>query len=1040
TKGNIVSDTTNLLCMRAGSVVTGAADTSFVEGPVKKFGNTAFVFPTGKDSTYRAVEITAPSVITDAFTAEYFDTGQPMGEDLDSSLAYMDECNYFNLTRKNGSSNVYAYFNWNSSHCEIADTGLLKIAYWQDTIWVNKGHGLITGNYSSGKIKTENVLTTYGNFVFAYDTSIIHVPTPEDYLSGGGFVINQGQLLGTDTLPHPEILYYGNAGNTTLYLGDSVFYYSFAKSSIDSSISDSLQVVYKTDTVFRMNMKLIGRNAEVEIVPSDTSQGFNNYYLGYLDTAVTHALTYQEIKYENVYDGIDLAFHNGDEFRFNVNADGDPDDIKFYYKSVDSTKIDGEDGSLNLYTPLGYKKYVPQAYEYVDDVWNAFEVNMQKTDSVVSFSLGTHESGVPIILKLSSIPVVAPIKNNLKWSTFYGGIGTEHFSDTYIDDADYVYATGYNEGGFFPIFNAIQPNNAGSYDAVVVKFFPARNRVFSTYYGGSTYDFGTAITKDNANNVIFAGYTNSINFPDCPTCFGNYNQTAIGGGTISHEDGFIVKLTSTGNLAPGSFGMSTYYGGTQDERILSIATDQSSNIFVGGVVGSTTLSYNIPLPPGGNSGLYYQNFRGIDDGFIAKFNSGNNLVWSTHLGGDNSATGFQGEMVQSITTDFAGNLYVLGLTQSNATSITYTNNGLTSNTSLNDFQICGPQNGVAFIEANTNSSRDYFVCKFNSSSKLLWSTMFGGDYWEGYYSSTTSPWSSPRGIAASSKTASIYITGNTPGSSSFPIQSLSTSNWNVSTMAGQTDAFISRFDREYELIWSTYYGGSNFDDGKGLALNNNDYLYVVGNTFSDNFPTLPIAFQSFYHGDLNDPVPSSLYSDGFILKFNRKCNRIYGTYFGGELDDNINSLAFQKDNHNLVVVGSTTSPKLPVQDFAGSSVDYYDPFYSNVALDAFVSNLYNSCTLCREEDGGENIFEAVSKGNIIIYPNPSTGELFIKSTGSEIRSVHIMDLMGKMVYSNKKVSVTLYKGDLSVLNEGVYIAVVELSDGNIFRNKIIIAH
>src|SRR6185436_15045128 len=46
--GIIFSDATENLVMNAGAVVTGASNSSFVSGPVKKFGNTAFVFPVGK--------------------------------------------------------------------------------------------------------------------------------------------------------------------------------------------------------------------------------------------------------------------------------------------------------------------------------------------------------------------------------------------------------------------------------------------------------------------------------------------------------------------------------------------------------------------------------------------------------------------------------------------------------------------------------------------------------------------------------------------------------------------------------------------------------------------------------------------------------------------------------------------------------------------------------------------------------------------------------------------------------------------------------
>ncbi|MEP7171408.1 MAG: hypothetical protein ABI855_18710, partial [Bacteroidota bacterium] len=206
-KGNFLSTANHLLSMKSGSTVTGASDSSYVEGPVKKTGSTAFIFPTGDNGFYRAVEISAPGTSSNAYTAQYYNEGQPYGETLDDTLAYLDDCNYFSLTRNSGSSNVYVTFYWNSSGCTIADTAMLEIASWQSSNWKDLGHGTITGNYSSGKIKTLNTVTAYGNFVFAYDINILPPATPADYSSGDGFVINKGQLLGTDSVQHPEIKY-----------------------------------------------------------------------------------------------------------------------------------------------------------------------------------------------------------------------------------------------------------------------------------------------------------------------------------------------------------------------------------------------------------------------------------------------------------------------------------------------------------------------------------------------------------------------------------------------------------------------------------------------------------------------------------------------------------------------------------------------------------------------------------------------------------------------------------------------------------------
>ncbi|MBL0343616.1 MAG: hypothetical protein IPP71_23835 [Bacteroidetes bacterium] len=299
------------------------------------------------------MHISAPTTSTHAFTAAYFDQGQPVGENLDGSLAYIDDCNYWTLTRDVGNSQVFVTLSWQNGHCPVKDTTYLKIASWYSDNWNDKGHGTMTGNYTSGTITTTTTNSLFEYFTFAYDSNIVKVLQPDEYITADGFVANMGQLLGTDSLAHPEVLYYGSAFNSNFYLSDSVFTYVFMSSDSIYGI-DSIAKHVVIDSLLRVDMRLKGINSAFEISATDTSQGYKNYFLGYLDTSYTHALTFQEIKYTEIYDGIDLLFHNNDEFRFSIDSSGLAGSIQLYYQGSDSVKIDGE-GFLNIFSRLGNK-------------------------------------------------------------------------------------------------------------------------------------------------------------------------------------------------------------------------------------------------------------------------------------------------------------------------------------------------------------------------------------------------------------------------------------------------------------------------------------------------------------------------------------------------------------------------------------------------------------------------------------------------------------------------------------------------------------
>ncbi|HRI34104.1 MAG TPA: family 16 glycosylhydrolase, partial [Saprospiraceae bacterium] len=164
--GYIVSDAINLLTIKHGATVSGVSASSFVRGPVKKIGTSAFNFPIGKGTNYNALEITAPSNSTDAFTAEYFGSNQSNGTSKDS-LTYLSNCEYWNLARTTGSSNVKVTLHLNTNSCDIYTLSTLKVARWDGSKWNNLGTVTTAGNTTSGTVQTNSNQSSFGDFIIA---------------------------------------------------------------------------------------------------------------------------------------------------------------------------------------------------------------------------------------------------------------------------------------------------------------------------------------------------------------------------------------------------------------------------------------------------------------------------------------------------------------------------------------------------------------------------------------------------------------------------------------------------------------------------------------------------------------------------------------------------------------------------------------------------------------------------------------------------------------------------------------------------------
>jgi hypothetical protein len=177
TTGVVNTTATNYLNFAAGSSVSGASNSSYVDGLVRKTGNTAFTFPTGDNAIYRPISITSPGSATDAFTAQYFKAAQSYGGSptFASPLYTVSACEYWILDRTTGASGVSVTLGWNSSDCPtdayVTDPASLVVARWDGSAWVSHGNGGTTGNATAGTVTSGAAVTNFSPFALGSTTS-----------------------------------------------------------------------------------------------------------------------------------------------------------------------------------------------------------------------------------------------------------------------------------------------------------------------------------------------------------------------------------------------------------------------------------------------------------------------------------------------------------------------------------------------------------------------------------------------------------------------------------------------------------------------------------------------------------------------------------------------------------------------------------------------------------------------------------------------------------------------------------------------------
>ena len=233
---------------------------------------------------------------------------------------------------------------------------------------------------------------------------------------------------------------------------------------------------------------------------------------------------------------------------------------------------------------------------------------------------------------------------------------------------------------------------------------------------------------------------------------------------------------------------STYLGGSGADGGFGIAVDPTTgDALVTGWTTSTDFPTANPLQPNLGGGYY--------NAFVARLRAdGSALVFSTYLGGSGVDRGL-GIAVDPTTGDVL----------------------VTGDTGSTDFPTANP------LQPNFGGGDDVFVARLRADgSALVYSTYLGGtgdDY--GY------------GIAVDPATGDALVTGLTE-STNFP-----TANPLQPTNHGVEDAFVARLSANGSaLVYSTYLGGSDNDEGTSIAVDptTGDAL-VTGVTYSTNFPT-----------------------------------------------------------------------------------------------------------------------------------------------------------------------------------------------------------
>ncbi len=667
------------------------------------------------------------------------------------------------------------------------------------------------------------------------------------------FIENKGQFADQKGNELPDVKFIAKFGNRRIYVRESgISFVVFKKKEVnkdEQGFANGFNV-----SGFRQDMVFKNCNIDVEIRGIGKSNDYINYYLPHCPQGITDVYKYEKIIYDNIYDNIDLVLYSNDEgkfqYDFTVNPGGDPSEIALFMHDAEDVSI--ENNKLITGTPCGeIIQSPPFTYQMVDGkkvkINSSFSINK---DKLISFKYSAYDRSKPLIIDpvtrlwgtffggeqmdilncvdfdtgnniiacgatdsetniaspgayqpnlnyyRDAVIVKLDIDGNRVWSTYYGGSESDYAGDLVTDKQDNIYVFGTSNSPDVLGEDGWQQQNNGEYDSFIAKFSPSGYRIWGTFYGGESvenpfnyenYVANGKITVDKWSNVFVTAKTLSDKL------VGDKCMQCKRGG---EEDAFIAKFDSSGNMI-----WDTYYGGEFYDRPGGMTTDEEGNLLICG----WTMSEDVFA----SEDAMQKELKGDHDGFISKFDTDGNRIWSTYYGG----IGWDGLM--QIALDPAGNIYLSGATTSE-------------------------EIGYGRWKDKLHGYHDALVAKFTGDGrKRIWSVYFGGSYNEWAYKLDYS-------------NGALYITGSTYS------EDLNVRGGYQKNLIGNRDAFFAKFDTSGKRLWGSYYGGSSDvtkaygDNAYTIRVNNNNEIVICGNTDSKDGYGSSGGFQQDHGGGICD--------------------------------------------------------------------------------------------------------------------------------------------------------------------------------------------
>ena len=422
---------------------------------------------------------------------------------------------------------------------------------------------------------------------------------------------------------------------------------------------------------------------------------------------------------------------------------------------------------------------------------------------------------------------------------------------------------------------------------------------------------------------------------------GSFCETATFGSYSLTSSGYYDIFVAKMD-AIGNWQWATQAGGTDLDEGIAITIDDEGKCYITGHFRDTA-----------TFGSYTLTSNGILDIFVAKTDANGNWIWAAKAGGMNFA-----DRGKSITIDNARNTYVTGNFSGTATFGSYS--------------------------ITSSGEKDIFVAKMDANGNWQWVTKAGGSDSDNGYGITID------------NAGNCYLTGNFKETATFGSYSLISD--------GYADIFVSEIDSDGNWQWATKAGGSDWDEGIAITIDEDENTYITG----------------YFEGTAtfgSHSITSNGYGDIFVSEIDSDGNWQWANQAGGAggIEEDVGYGITIDNTGNCYITG----------EFRGTATFGSYSITSNGDEDIFVAKLNSSVFV---ENG--IIPTEIQLSN---YPNPfnpsTTISFFVTQTPSFV-TLDIYNIKGQKV--KQLVSNHLTSGEHSIIWNGKDMNKESVSSGIYF--------